>query len=278
MPPMHEMQASARDKNRVQRPKTIAEVPRFVRDFALAMTERLRYIFQLVWEARPWLLLVMLAFAVFDGVMPVVGSLIGAAILNRLAETMSNAALAFSGVMLVLVLQFAYTFVRSTVSRVYDTVLSISGELVSNHIKQKILAKAKEIDMVCYDSPEFYASMENANREAGTRPIQVMSSTFKLLSYVISIVSYVAVVFSVSRWASLAIIAVSIPIAAVNFTYRRKNVEYMNRRSKSRRKMDYFSNVVVNKDLAKEIRVFDLSDYFRDLYQDAFDRRPANRL
>lgn len=271
MPPMPQMRESARDKNRVPKPATLREVPGYVREMALTLSFRVRYIFRLVWEAKPGLLLVMLLFSLFDGFMPVVGSLIGAAILNRLAAAAADPALGFSGVIAVLVLQFVYTFVRSSVSRVYDTILTLAGEVVSNHIKRKIMAKAKEIDMVSYDSPEFYASMENANREASSRPIQVMSSSFGVLSYLISIVSYIAVIFSVNAMASLLIILASVPIAYINFSFRRKNVEYLNRRSKNRRKMDYFSNVVVDKDLAKEMRVFRLSDYFGELYQESFD-------
>jgi ATP-binding cassette subfamily B protein len=271
MPPMQQMRERARDKNRVPKPTTLREVPGYVKEMALTLSFRVRYIFRLVWEAKPSLLLVMLLFSLFDGFMPVVGSLIGAAILNRLAAAAADPALGFSGVIAVLVLQFAYTFVRSSVSRIYDTTLTLAGEVVSNHIKRKIMAKAKEIDMVSYDSPEFYASMENANREASSRPIQVMSSSFGVLSYLISIVSYIAVIFSVNALASLLIILASVPIAYINFSFRRKNVEYLNRRSKNRRKMDYFSNVVVDKDLAKEMRVFKLSDYFGELYQESFD-------
>jgi ABC-type multidrug transport system fused ATPase/permease subunit len=268
---MQQPRDGAQEKNRVRRPTTIGEVPAFVKEWLLTVSFRLRYTFLLVWETKKLLLFVMLFFSVFDGLMPVVGSLISAAIINRLSEVVSNRDLAFSSVVFFLVLQFVYTFVRSTVSRIYNAVLSVTGELVSNHIKLKIMAKAKEIDMVCYDSSDFYASMENASREAGSRPIQVMSSSFSVLSYLISIVSYVIVVFSVSQVASLLIVLVSIPIAVVNFVFRRKNVNYLNRHSKNRRKMDYFSSVVVDKDLAKEIRIFDLSDYFCSLYEESFD-------
>lgn len=268
---MRQVGVNARDRNRVARPKTVREVPAFLARLVLTLSFRIRYIFTLVWETRRSMLFFMVFFAVFDGIMPVVGSLISANIINGLSDSLTGGERVLMGVMFFLVLQFVYTFVRSAASRIYDTITSITGELVSNHVKRKILAKAKEIDLACYDSVEFYASMENANREAGTRPIQVMSSVFETVSYLISIVSYVIVVFSVSRVASLVIVLVSVPVAVVNFVYRKKNVEYQNRRSKSRRKMDYYSDVVVDKDLAKEMRIFGLSDYFGELYQEAFD-------
>jgi ABC-type multidrug transport system fused ATPase/permease subunit len=66
--------------------------------------------------------------------------------------------------------------------------------------------------------------------------------------------------------------AVSIPSTIITFTYRHKNVRYMRWRSKERRQMDYYSGLMVNKDMVKELRLYDLSDTFIDRYDDAFER------
>ena len=259
------------DRYRVPRPKRLREVPKYLKDLLGSFFSRLFYIFRLVWDTKKSLLFIMVFMAAFNGVMPVIGSLIGARIMNRLAEAYSGVQMAFGVITVLLVLQFLYTFVNQAVTRLYATVTSISGEQVSNHVKMLIMDKAKEVDMVSYDSPDFYARMENANREAGMRPIQIMNSTFSVFSTVISIVSYVVVLFTVSWWAPWLIILVSIPTTIVNFVYRKKNVNYMFFRSKNRRQMDYYASTVIDKDLVKEIRMFDLGDAFTGKYKDAFD-------
>ena len=271
MPPSMQRANPINDRYRVPPPKRPRDVPGYIWELSSTFTARLLYIFRLVWETRKSLLLVMMLMCVFNGVTPVIGSVIGAAILNDLAAVYAGEALAFRVVAVLLVYQFAYMFLTSTVSRVYTMFTSISGELVSNHVKQKIMEKVKTIDMMSYDSPEFYARMENANREAGSRPVQIMSSTFSVLSTVISIVSFTVLLFAVSAWMPLCIIVTAIPSAVINFVYRRKNVNYMFRRSKSRRQMDYYSSTLVDKDLAKEIRMFHLADTFREKYQRTFE-------
>ena len=64
---------------------------------------------------------------------------------------------------------------------------------------------------------------------------------------------------------------VSIPGAIINFYYRRKNFDYMRLRSKDRRQMNYYSNVLVNKDVAKEVRIYKLSDLFIERYKAVFE-------
>ena len=262
------------DRYRVPKPKNLREVPAYLKTLVTQFAGRLLYIFRLVWETKKSLFFWMIAMAFFNGVMPVIGSFIGARIMNRLAEaytaSQNGTVFAFSMISVLLALQFFYMFTNSSISRLYNLVLSISGEQLSNHVKMKIMQKAKEVDMVSFDQADFYARMENANREAGSRPIQIMSSTFTILSTLISIVSYVAVLCAVSWWAPILIVIVSIPTTIINFTYRRKNVDYMFRRSRNRRQMDYYASTVTNKDLVKEIRMFNLTDNFIDKYQQAF--------
>lgn len=262
------------DRYRIPKPKSLRETPQYVWTLLKTFLSRLFYIFRLVRETKKSLLFWMVFMALFSGVMPVLGSLIGAQIMNRLAEayaaSQSGAAFAFGMITVLLVLQFFYTFVNGAISRLYNLITSISGEQLSNHVKMKIMAKAKEVDMVSFDSPDFYARMENASREAGMRPLMIMGATFSVLSTIISIVSYVAVLFSVSPWAPIVIVIVSIPTTIINFVYRKKNVNYMFFRSKNRRQMEYYAGTVIDKDLVKEIRMFNLSDTFTEKYRAAF--------
>jgi len=58
--------------------------------------------------------------------------------------------------------------------------------------------------------------------------------------------------------------------ACISFYFKRKYHDYMFRRSKDRRQMAYYSDMMVNKDLVKEVRLFDLSDLLIGRYRDVF--------
>lgn len=258
------------EQYKIPRPKNIREVPQFLKLVLKSFFSRLFYIFKLVWEAKPSILFVMIFMSVFNGVMPLVGALIGKELLNILAKAFTGQIDSFNVIIIWLVAQFGYMLVNSVVASVYGMIVRIAGELVSNHIKLKIMNKAKTIDLRCFDLPDFYAKLENANREAGNRPIQIIRSTFEVISTIISMISFIAIMFVVSPIAPLIIIIFAAPSAVINFVYRRKNVNYMWRRSKDRRQMNYFSDVIVNKDVVKEIKLFGLSDFFIGKYKSVF--------
>lgn len=252
-------------------PKNIKEVPGYIKKITSSFFARLFYIFTLVWETRKWILFMMIFMAVFNGVVPVIGAFINSKLLNALAKAFVNKT-GFKTIAVLLVMQFSYIIIISIVNNVNSILNRISGELVVNHIKLKIMTKAKEVDMASFDLPEFYKKLENANREAGHRPINVISATFNIISTLITMITFITILWAISPFAPLLIIIISIPSAIINFIYRSKNVKYMRRRSKDRRQMAYYSGLLVDKDLAKEVRMFGLSEFFINCYQETFER------
>ena len=258
-------------------PKNIADVPRYLGELLGGFFTRMGYIFKLVWKTGPWILFAMLFFAIFQGVMPVVGSKISEAVLNELQSRyglFDGDFSAFFGttVFFLLAFMFAYNILNSIVNTLKNTVTRIAGELVVRTVKLEIMHKAKALDLCSFDLPAFYEKLENANREAGMRPIQILSSTFSMVSNIITLISFVVILAAELWWAALVMVAVSVPSAIINFYYRRKHFQYMRRRSKDRRQMNYYSDLMVNKDMVKEIRMFDLSDTFIGRYRETFDR------
>mgnify|MGYP004541163505 FL=1 len=251
-------------------PKSIGEVPGYIARVTKSFFFRLTYIVRLVWEARKSLLILMVFMAVFNGVSPVLSAFISANLLNKISLLLTNGGSVVSILLPALLLQFGYMFFVSLVNTVSNMITRVSSELVTNYVKVKIMNKAKQIDVSSYDMPEFYEKFENANRESGSRPIQVINATFSIVSTVISAVSFISILAAVAWFAPLIVILLSLPSAIITFYYRKKNFRYMRHRSKDRRQMNYYSDTLVNKDLVKEMRLFNLSDTFIFNYNRVF--------
>ena len=257
-------------------PKRLREVPGYLKKVSKSFFSRLLYVINLVWEAKKSLLIMMVFVAAFNGVSPVFAAYISANLLNRIAEVLSFESPTMQAVVTTLLpamlLQFGYMFFVSLVSNISNMITRISGEVVTNKVKCKIMDKAKEIDVASFDMPDFYEKFENANREAGMRPIQVVRSTFSIVSTLISTVSFIVILAAISWFAPLIVILLSLPSAIITFWYRKKNFRYMRHHSKERRQMSYYSDMLVNKDMVKELRLFGLSDTFIVNYNKVFKR------
>ena len=262
------------DKLKEPLPKNLKEVPDYLKRLIFKFFKRLIYIFRLVWDTSPWILIFLLLIALINGLLPVVTAWVAADLLNLLAAAFvaakSGAEIAFSGIMWLLILQFGCILFKSLISHINSMVVRISGEMVTNHVKIMMMNKAKTVDLQSFDKTDFYERLENAQREATVRPIQIINATFTSVSTVISMLSFVAILFTVSPWAPLFIVALALPSAFITYLYRKKSFNYVRMRSKDRRQLNYYSGLMTNKDMVKEIRIFGLSDLFIKRYGKTF--------
>ena len=279
------------EQHKKEKPKSIRELPRFLLNQFSGFFKRFFYILKLVWQTGRWIPFLLFFVALFRGISPVIGkfmlntyspgigSLISKNILNGLQDVIRIDGLPesdfwSSGILYLLIALFVYRLLILVINNVSSALNRIAGEKIVNEVKSQIMEKSKEVDMSSYDNPAFYEKMENANQEAGHRPLSVLTETFSIISYIIEFVSFLIILFSAPGLSvlTLIILLISIPSAVTNFIFRRKNFGYMRFRSKERRQMHYFSNILVDKDLMKEIRLFDLADTFIGRYKAVFKK------
>ncbi|MBE6690373.1 MAG: ABC transporter ATP-binding protein [Ruminococcaceae bacterium] len=262
-------------------PRSFKDLFRFLKELLGGFFTRLFYIFTLVWESGPVFLFLMSFVALFNGLMPPLGALLSRQVLNGLQEIIvarsrgvvfDRAAFMGSMVLISLIWLFSYRILNKVVTRLSHMVNRIAGERVVRHVRIRIMKKAQSLDLSSFDLPAFYEKLENANREAGNRPISILNSTFEVISAIISLVSYIVILARPLPLATVAIILTAIPATIVNFIYRKRTFSYMRRRSSDRRQMNYFSGLATNKDLAKEIRMYDLGDEITTRYDTVFSR------
>lgn len=247
-----------------------------LKKLAVQFLRRLIYIIKLIIETSPLILILLSALSVLEGLIPVAQAYVEAKILNVLADAFVSGRDDYewyiSRIMGLLILQFICIILKHMASALNNIVNQVAGEMVVNHVNVKIMNKAKELDTASFDRPDFYEKLENASREAGNQPIRILRSIFAVGSTLISMISFIVILWSVNPWAPVMIICVSVPSALVSMHFRKKNFLYVRRRSKDRRQMTYYKDLLVNKDAVKEIRIFQLADFFIRRYGEIFAR------
>ena len=265
----------------LEKPKKLSEYPAYIRKKICGFFSRLFYIFALVWQSAPLILITMMALCLIDGLLPVVGAYISSHLLNGIQDLIeqkgmgviqTDVFLAMRPLVFLFTLNLIYLFLKKVMSKISQMVTGIAGELVVNHIKLMIIGKVKSLDTRSFDDPEFYERLENANREANMRPISILNATFSLISAAISAVSFVVVISQLSPIAPIVVIAAALPGAIVSLIYRNRNFRYIRFHSKERRQMQYYSSLMVNKDRVQEIKILGLSDTFTEKYKSAFSK------
>ena len=232
---------------------------------------RLFYILSLLWGASKVMMIGLVLISVIEGVLPLLNAYISSQIINELVTLFGTKDwAAMRPIIILLLLQVVYLIFSRVTSRIKGTLTSLSGEQVSSFILVRISKKTKEVDLSNFDLPSFYEKLENASREASTRPVMILTSTLSLFSNLVSTISFIILLGSISPFIPLAVFLLALPSAIINFKYRKVTFEYIRSHSKERRKMTYFTSTLTDKDRAKEIKLLHLTDTFVKRYLDIF--------
>ena len=81
------------EHKKVEPPKNFRDVFRYLKELFGGFFKRLLYVVTLVWSSGKWILFLLSFIALFQGVTPIIGSLISSEVLNELQKIVASGAL-----------------------------------------------------------------------------------------------------------------------------------------------------------------------------------------
>jgi ATP-binding cassette subfamily B protein len=156
-------------------------------------------------------------------------------------------------------------------------VRSVQAELVQDHITDLIHAKAIELDLSFYDSPEYYDRLYRARIDAYDRPVALLENLGSLLQNALTFLAMAVILLRFSWWLPIVLIVGMIPVLFVVTRFTLREYTWLNQNTKARRRVGYFDWLLTDRESAAEMRLFSLGDGFRQAYQDIRKRLRTER-
>src|SRR6266513_461116 len=159
-------------------------------------------------------------------------------------------------------LQLGITLLSSLLSNLSNIVQQLLQEQVSNRVQLEILKKANTLDLAFVENPESYDKIRQAANQSSYQPVTMISQTFDLGRTVVTLLSLIFLLLHLAWW--LAIVALIVPIPAFfsSTRYGWRGYQLMRRQSPERRLMAYFVTLMTTDTYNKEVKLFNLGDFF----------------
>jgi ATP-binding cassette, subfamily B, bacterial len=151
----------------------------------------------------------------------------------------------------------------------------VLGELVGRRATDRVLDVSTRIDLLAFESPEFYDRLQRARAQGQFRAIQTVNG---LLGVVGSLGTAVAIVLALAAIQPLLLPFVLIgyiPLWVVASLNTRDLYHYTRGMTPNDRQRNYLQNVLMGRNAAKEVRSFNLAGYLRGRYDRLYDERIA---
>jgi ATP-binding cassette subfamily B protein len=226
---------------------------------------------RLVWSAARRELVLTLALQVVSSLALAVEVLVARRLLSAFLQVGHGGTA--SGVALPLVVMTAALAFGSLTSTASSELQRVLGELVTKHAIAKVLDVAVAADLLAFETPTFHDRLQRAQMHGSSRPLQMVTGLVSVARGLLSAAGVGAALLFIQPLFLLLIVAAYVPVwfaatRASRVSYKR----HVEMTEKDRRRY-YLQMVLTRKEEAKEVRSFDLGDFFRKRWDDLYDWR-----
>ena len=212
---------------------------------------------KLVWQANP-IATVGLGFLTLAGaLLPATQAWVGKLIVDGVVASIQGGhdAEQVRSVFYYLVLELILFLLSTAINHSRRLIQQLIQLQLANRIRAEIIRKALTLDMAFFEHPDFYDRLQNARREGGYKPVELINDTFQIVQNVITMVSFAALMLRFSPWLVLILLATSIPAFIAETRFSEQGFRLLTRRAPETRQINYLSRLLTEDSAAKEIKL-----------------------
>ncbi|HWE61379.1 MAG TPA: ABC transporter ATP-binding protein, partial [Chloroflexota bacterium] len=260
-----------------------AEAPRGLRARLRSVLAQIRgtliglpRVMRLVWGASRGQTLVLAISTILAGIIPAMQAYLAKLLVNAVVQailihrshapdritlhipllwgTIGLPALSALNVVVVLALmQFAVTAFSALLQTLSNISQQLLQERVSMHVQLLIIQRAATLDLAYFENAHSYDTLQQAQREATSRPVQMVSGLFGLVRTLITFASMIALLVGLSPWLAIVTLLVPIPSFISGARYGWWGYAMARKNNPVRRRMAYLLTLLTTDTVAKEV-------------------------
>jgi len=227
---------------------------------------------QLVWTASAGYCLVSAVLTTMLGVLPAAEVWVVKAVIDKTAQAIviarDGGTPHIASIGWLVIFLFLLVVVSRGAEVVNETARVILGERLRYHINLRILEKANALDLLFFETPQFYDKLAKASSEAGHRPMDVVTNLAWGVQSSLTLLSMSLLLFRLHWFALVGLILITLPHVVARFYFGKYSWGLINTRVQQLRWVYYLQNILTSREHAKEVRIFRLRDYVLNKWQD----------
>lgn len=226
---------------------------------------------QLVWTTSRTLTMVLAILTLVAGLLPAAIAYIGKLIVDTVVLASQSGsdegvALGYLGLEAVAIAGLSGS------QRGLSICQSLLRVLLGQRVNMLILEKALTLDLAHFEDSEFYDKMTRARREASSRPLSLVSRTFKLVQDGLSLITYGGLLLHFSVWALLVLVLAAVPAFVAETQFAGEAFRLFRWRAPETREQNYLETLIAREDYAKEVQLYQLGPMLLERYRSIFNR------
>ncbi|MEE3718364.1 ABC transporter ATP-binding protein [Tumidithrix elongata RA019] len=227
---------------------------------------------RLVWQAASGWLLLNLALTVMGALIPVAQLYVTKLIVDRVIHAIGTSNLDIVPLLGLAGLGLGLALLQEALQQGNAFVSQVLSDRFSLYANGILLEQATKLDLAHFESAAFYDTLNRAQQSGSFYPLRVIGNLTQLAGQLIGFAGLVSLLLRFSPLVVVLLLLTSLPTFWVGVRYSSRRFWMLRRQTQSKRLADYFGEILTDPAFAKEVRLFNLGDYFLKEYREIRDR------
>ena len=227
---------------------------------------------KLVWQANPVATVGLACLTLAGALLPASQAWVGKLIVDGVVASIQGGQDPdqVRTVFFYLVLELVLFLLSTAINHSRRLIQQLIQLQLANRIRAEIIRKALTLDLSFFEHPDYYDRLQNARREGGYKPVELINDSFQIVQNAITLISFAALMLRFSPWLVLILLATSIPAFIAETRFSEQGFRLLTRRAPETRQINYLARLLTEDSAAKEIKLFNLGDKLLTRYTELF--------
>ena len=222
--------------------------------------------FKEIWKTNKKLFLISAFCRLIAALLPVVILWVGKIIIDEIIRITTQGEKDFSELWKYVLIEFILVVISDLVSRAISLTDGILGDQYNIQTSVKIIQKTNEVDISLLEDSEFYDKLERARTQTMGR-VDLMSNVLGQAQTTISILTLVAGLIYFEPYLIILLVLSIIPSFINEVRFSQQQYSLARSWTAERRELDYLRFIGANDKTAKEIKLFGLTNFVVNRFQ-----------
>ncbi|MEM7102436.1 MAG: ABC transporter ATP-binding protein [Bacteroidota bacterium] len=223
--------------------------------------------FSMIWEVSKGMFLMNIILRIIKSALPLAILYVGKEIIDEIIGLINddpNATQTYLWTMVAI--ELALAGLSDVLSRGLTLLDSLLGDLFSNKTSVQLIRQAATLDLYQFEDANFYDKLERARRQTTGRTI-LMTQVLSQLQDIITIGFLAIGLIAFNPWLILILIVAVIPSFLGETHFNQRTYSLTRGWTPERRELDYLRYIGASDQTAKEIKIFQLSDFLAQRFK-----------
>jgi ATP-binding cassette, subfamily B, bacterial len=227
-------------------------------------------VLRIIWDSSPAVVTWGLILRAISALSPLALLAVARLIIDAVVVHLSHGTPLRSDFWWLVGLEFGLACVASILNRIVDYCDTLLADKFIRHISVRIMHHASRLDLASYEDPLFHDKLERARVQATDR-LGMVQQLGRLVQQVITTATLAASILLFLPWLLVVLTACVVPAFLGESHFAFLGYAQAFRQTPIKRQIDYLRFLGASKDSAKELKLFGLSKFLTDRFQQLSD-------